>query len=416
MNGRMFTNLGDRAEPSEQYVSKNMTLTSVQELPGRRSFSGASRRVPELDGLRGVAILLVIVSHYFIDTVVARRGTALFYVLQTGRLAWSGVDLFFVLSGFLIGGILLDVRKSARYFQVFYSRRFCRIVPIYMAMCVVWWIATQSTSIRPSVTLAEVFPHPSSWWPYVTYTQNFWMAYAGGMGVGWATITWSLAVEEQFYLTMPAVIRYVNERGLPILLGLGILLAVFLRVLLFRVLPRAQGAAATFALMPCRADSLLLGVLAAWLVRRQSVWAYLSTHSHVLLRAFIVLAGGFVYLTVRAPLRSGWPIASVGYTWLALLYLCILLTAVAQTESILARALRSRVLAWFGLVSYGSYLIHTAVLGLTFGFLRHHSPRITGLGDLLVTMFAVVLTFVIAQISWSFFEGPIVTCGRSLEY
>lgn len=391
-------------------------MTGVQDLTAQGSSFSTSGRIPELDGLRGVAILLVIASHYFVDIAVTRRGTALFYLLQTLRLAWSGVDLFFVLSGFLIGGILLDVRKSGRYFRVFYSRRFCRIVPIYAAMCVLWWIALRLTSVHASPVLAEVFPRPDSWWPYLTYTQNFWMAFAGSMGAGWAAITWSLAVEEQFYLTMPAVIRYVNEKSLPILLVLGILSAVSLRILLFEILPRAEGAAAAFALMPCRADSLLLGVLAACLVRQRGVWKYLSSHSHVLLRAFAVLAGGFVYLTVKAPLRSGWLIASVGYTWLGLLYLCVLVMAIAQTEGLLARVLRSRILAWFGLISYGSYLIHTAILGLAFGFVRHHPPRITGLGDLLTAILALGLTAMTAQVSWSFFERPIVKYGHSLGY
>lgn len=393
-----------------------MATTVVQDVREQGSFFSRSRRIPELDGLRGIAILLVIASHYLVDIAVTRRGTPLFYLLQMGRLAWSGVDLFFVLSGFLIGGILLDVRQSPRYFQVFYSRRSCRIVPIYAAMCILWWLASRLSFIHPSTALAEAFPQPAPWWPYLTYTQNFWMAYAGTVSIGWASVTWSLAVEEQFYLTMPAVIRYVSERTLLTLLCVGILSAASLRIVLFGILPRVQGAVAAFVLMPCRADSLLLGVLSAWLVRQDRFWRYLSTHLQMLPRALVVLAAGFIYLTVKAPLRSGWPMASVGYTWLAVLYLCVLLIAVAQTESVLARVLRSRVLRWFGLVSYGSYLLHTAVLGLAFGFLRHHSPRIAGLGDFLVAALALVLTFAIAQISWSFFERPVVKYGHSLLY
>ena len=85
-------------------------------------------RMPELDGLRGIAILLVWVAHYF---AVPGKGMVSLLDGYWFRLGWTGVDLFFVLSGFLIGGILLDVRTSPRYFKTFYARRFFRIIPLY---------------------------------------------------------------------------------------------------------------------------------------------------------------------------------------------------------------------------------------------------------------------------------------------
>src|SRR6266446_4286628 len=95
--------------------------------PERKS----SLRVPELDGLRGIAILLVIVWHYAVELFAREPGSTAAYGLAVLRLSWSGVDLFFVLSGFLIGGILIDNRGARNYFRVFYFRRVCRIVPLY---------------------------------------------------------------------------------------------------------------------------------------------------------------------------------------------------------------------------------------------------------------------------------------------
>jgi peptidoglycan/LPS O-acetylase OafA/YrhL len=89
-------------------------------------------RIPELDGIRGIAIGMVLIAHFF--AVVTRPGSGLAYALVPLRLDWTGVDLFFVLSGFLIGGILLDARESSNYFRVFYTRRFFRIVPIYAVL------------------------------------------------------------------------------------------------------------------------------------------------------------------------------------------------------------------------------------------------------------------------------------------
>src|ERR1700731_3519067 len=102
-----------------------------------------SGRIPELDGIRGIAIAMVVVYHFFLLPIQAPPAALLSYVKAAGRLAWSGVDLFFVLSGFLIGGILLDARDSLNYFQVFYTRRFFRIVPIY-AVCLVGALALTS--------------------------------------------------------------------------------------------------------------------------------------------------------------------------------------------------------------------------------------------------------------------------------
>ncbi len=103
-----------------------------------------SGRIPELDGIRGIAIGMVLIAHCF--DIVSRPGSALAYALVPLRLDWTGVDLFFVLSGFLIGGILLDARESSNYFRVFYTRRFFRIVPIYavLLLCagITWYLSS----------------------------------------------------------------------------------------------------------------------------------------------------------------------------------------------------------------------------------------------------------------------------------
>jgi len=91
----------------------------------------ATARIPQLDGLRGVAILLVIALHYLNDSEHGSFGSFLYRFGSTFRLGWVGVDLFFVLSGFLIGGILLDAREAKNYFRTFYIHRFFRILPIY---------------------------------------------------------------------------------------------------------------------------------------------------------------------------------------------------------------------------------------------------------------------------------------------
>ena len=163
-----------------------------------------SGRIPELDGLRGLAIGSVLIWHYFMVPTVTAPGTPLSYALVFGRLTWSGVDLFFVLSGFLIGGILLDARKASNYFQVFYTRRFFRIVPIYAAVLLIvptFLLLAQRTHHGTWLTPA----HPP-WYFFWTFTQNFWMVRAMDFGGNALGVTWSLAIEEQFYLLWPLIV------------------------------------------------------------------------------------------------------------------------------------------------------------------------------------------------------------------
>ena len=168
----------------------------------------SSTRIPALDGLRGIAILLVLLRH----SVFEFHPNSKFFshLLVAGRLSWSGVDLFFVLSGFLIGGILLDAIASPRYFKTFYVRRAYRILPLY-AVVMALFSLRYVTSHGSAGPLGSFSHSPIPWASYVTFTQNIWMAWLGTFGVGAVAATWSLAVEEQFYLTVPFIIRKIRR-------------------------------------------------------------------------------------------------------------------------------------------------------------------------------------------------------------
>src|ERR1043166_7724662 len=133
----------------------------------------SSKRNLPLDGLRGLAILLVLLRH-----LVPEQTTHPYFVpiITAARLTWSGVDLFFVLSGFLIGGILLDAKNSPDYLRTFYIRRAYRILPIYcVVVCIFFiWIIWVLSDGPTSVAIP--------WFAYATLTQNFWMALLGDFG------------------------------------------------------------------------------------------------------------------------------------------------------------------------------------------------------------------------------------------
>src|SRR5579885_2114919 len=215
-------------------------------------------RVPELDGIRGLAIALVVFWHYVCVGVVAPPGTAGAYALTPFRLAWSGVDCFFVLSGFLIGGILLDARGSPTYFRTFYLRRFCRILPLYLVILGLFGLAVWSGAFAGKVLVED--PCPA--WSYLSFTQNLWVAFTGHATANGISHSWSLAIEEQFYLTLPLLIWLLPRRGLVVVLALLVVLAPVLRIV---VAPRFEEGASHLSF--CRMDSLCLGVLGAVLVR-----------------------------------------------------------------------------------------------------------------------------------------------------
>src|SRR3984957_16569101 len=153
---------------------------------------------------------MVLVWHYFVLLIVAKPDTPLSYSLAAGRLSWSGVDLFFVLSGFLIGGILLDARDSPNYFTVFYARRVFRILPIYFAWVTAFLIFSGSWLIALQQFL---------------FLQNLRaMPYTPASFI-WLAATWSLAVEEQFYLLAPAIIRFLSRLMLYLFWSAVILMA-----------------------------------------------------------------------------------------------------------------------------------------------------------------------------------------------
>ena len=155
---------------------------------------GSGGRIRELDGLRAIAVLMVVSWHYI--GLPAGGGSIsgsglLYYLFRPGR---SGVDLFFVLSGFLITSILIERRGAANYFQVFYARRALRILPVY-ALMIFAFILGRKFAQRP-----DIFGTEFRLWSYLLFLQNVEMARFNSYGVDFLAATWSLAIEEQFYL------------------------------------------------------------------------------------------------------------------------------------------------------------------------------------------------------------------------
>jgi len=386
------------------------SLQIVSDSLPRPPVIDSSVRIPALDGLRGVAILLVLVWHSVFE--LQPQSPFLSRLLIPGRLTWSGVDLFFVLSGFLIGGILLDVSGSRNYFKTFYLRRAYRILPLYFLVLLGFSLRflTPRSSAGP---LGSFSPSVIPWFSYLIFTQNFWMAALGSFGVGVMAATWSLAVEEQFYLTIPLVIRKLTRSRLAILLIAVVLAAPILRTSLHLFF--AHGNFADYVLLPCRADALCLGVLAALIVRTPESWQFLLSHAGVLRRTGGLLLAGVILLDFRGD-QLGTPMVTVGYTWLAMFYATGLLMAATGASPILNRFLTNSLLRRLGVLAYSTYLLNLPlmeamrrVLGLHF---EYGSSKVQFAGGIL----GVLLTLLVAEVSWRFLEKPLLRRGHRHQY
>lgn len=368
-------------------------------------------RIPALDGLRGIAILLVLMRHTVFG--MATNSRFLSPLIAAGRLSWSGVDLFFVLSGFLIGGILLDERESPRYFSTFYLRRFHRIFPLYGVIVVIFLSRHVLSSWLPG-PLGEVTPLPIPWLAYVSLTQNFWMAHIGWYGPLALSVTWSLAVEEQFYLTIPFLIRRIRLRYLTGVLVAIIAGAPLLRTALIHYSP--NGYFASYVLTPCRADALCMGVLSAVLVRKPKLWSLLLQKLIFLRWIALGLFAGLVYMTVKAYDSYSAPMATAGYSWLAAFYSCCLLNAVATPTGWTQRVLCQPWLTRLGTLAYCLYLIHRPLNEASRRFLAPYFGLPENLAWLLAGLLGVAASLVVASLSWEYLEKPLLRRGHRYSY
>ena len=316
--------------------------------------SGPSHRhLPALDGVRGLAIVLVLVSHLmlFNDKTGSRFGDSLAALRGLG---WTGVDLFFVLSGFLITGILYDTLNDPHYFRSFYMRRFLRIFPLYYGFLFFMIVLGHWTHVgwggRQYVLL--------------TYTQNttLWFPVTDFHPGVWADLDhfWSLAVEEQFYLFWPLLVFLV--RGRRSLIALTLALSGFALALRIAMYLHGASPLTIFMLTPCRMDSLLLGGCAALVLRGNSDWIpYRWLMPTVFAVAAVIV--GYTLWHLGHDMRAGFFGATFGYLVIAVGCVALLLASI-DTGSIVHRVFRWQFLRMLGKYSYGIYVLHIFVAHL----------------------------------------------------
>lgn len=385
-------------------------LTTEKGVPG-----DPGGRIPELDGLRGLAILLVIVCHYIGGAEHAPLGFWMHHALTVLSIGWSGVDLFFVLSGFLIGGILMDAREAPNYFRTFYLRRVHRILPVYYLWILLYGVLVGGAMWllpgRFGVGSQDLLQIPL----YLLFLQNLHYSLTPFQWT-WFNVTWSLAVEEQFYLLAPPLIRFLSIRRITWVLAATIGLAPLLRLLVFRSLAPPLGSYAAVLTMPCRADALAFGIFLAMAWRKEEFRAFLDGHRLLLQRVLLALLLGVAGLLWWLVRPTNGVMISVGYTWLAAFYSCLVLLVLAQKQGWVGGVMRWGVLRGLGVISYCVYIVHETLNLLAHQLLLHGRPEVYDFKGVGVTLLSLVLTLVVASLSWRYFEKPLIRRGHGYSY
>src|SRR5512137_2924489 len=282
---------------------------------------------PALDGMRGVAVLMVLAFHLL--HVDGEGGTLERAILGATRSGWAGVDLFFVLSGFLITGILLDARGGPGYFRAFYARRVLRIFPLYYAYLAVLFLAV------PALLPALDVRRETQGWLW-TYLGNVLFAREGGFQASPFTgHFWSLAVEEQFYLFWPFLVWLLPRRWLAAAC-LGLVAGAF--ALRFAIHRTTFNATAAYVLTPARMDALAMGALVAIAAREPAWWPRVRRAAPwVLVASAAAIAAVWVH---QGGLFGGDPVVQVwAFGPLAAGFAAVLVLAIADGASPLSRAL-----------------------------------------------------------------------------
>lgn len=311
----------------------------------------AISHVPALDGVRGIAILLVVTLHFGVAADFPNRSgiTATRWLERLFYTGWSGVDLFFVLSGFLITSILVASRSEAHYFRRFYGRRVLRIFPLYYAALVLGLILIPSLLPQRTPQLLEDAVAGQAWlW---TYSLNFAMVFGRIGGAGVLGHFWTLAIEEQYYIFWPWIVKTLSNRAMLLTCGVLVIGALLLRIVWMALGLGWEGA---YRFTLTRVDAFGTGALIAFLVRtprwRKRLVAF---GPYGLVAGFLVI--GAIFLAVPHFYPSEWVVVTFGHSVLAAMFGCLVLIGLRDPAP---RWLSGDALSALGRYSYGLYVWH----------------------------------------------------------
>ena len=300
-----------------------------------------------------------------------------------------GVDLFFVLSGFLITGILVETKQSKGYFKNFYVRRCLRIWPLYYSL--LFFMFVFLPFLRPSEAHL-IFEKSSPWWAFPLFLQNFLIPISTN-AAGPLSVTWSLAIEEQFYVVWPVVVRFCSRAQLYFFAIAELCISPALRFYL------SLHHVHLYTNVFCRLDGLMAGALLALIVRSETFVP--SRFIHLAWFSFFIATP---LAFVSAALRAAWIVYSLtAVASAALVYLSLF-----SSQKWLQVIFQNKFMVYTGIISYGLYLLHKIPLVIVESFRLDRYP--------FLALLVIILTaYALAALSWNLFEKPFLRLKRFFE-
>ena len=370
------------------------------------------KRQSALDGLRGCAILWVLLYHYVALPAKAAALSANAGFLGFAGYGWVGVNLFFVLSGYLITRVLVSAGPRDRYFfGEFWIRRAFRILPAY-ALLLASFVAARALWPASQPGADKVFNSAIPLWSYLLFAQNLFMAPMSYLGNDWLRVLWSLAVEVQFYLFISVALFLIPRRRTVAWLAALSLGSVAFRYALY--FSSRSPDTALVVLLPSRLDGFLLGGLAALLPAPKPGRS--RTRSLAAAVALMALCAAFLG-RLCLPAASGEPhaprCAPLYYTVLSL-GCAALLDLCATGFRPVARLMESRPLVEAGRLSYFLYLFHMPFALVLFHVILGTAPGLASLREALVMAAAFAAVWAAAWVSHAFLEAPLIGYSHTL--
>jgi peptidoglycan/LPS O-acetylase OafA/YrhL len=371
-------------------------------------------RVREFDGLRGIAVVLVIAFHVFKRAAYFTEHPILTTISDITSVGWVGVDIFFTLSGYLITSILLKAKQGEHYFKNFYIRRVLRIFPLYYAAIAIVLLFVPKVEPEFTKNLGKMLPL------MLLYQQN-WAPLIKGLYISqYLGITWSLAIEEQFYLIWPFVVYKLNREQL-VKVSIGyIIFSIIIRILGTIFWPDLDQAStffyhSTFARFEEIVFGGLLAVFMTYDGAQQKVYRFSMGVFTLFFSIFIALC----LLSLPGlpnPGYSSIPLMLGGYTSIALFSVGLIGIFITHPpQSFLRRFFQNPILAFFGKYSYSMYLFHMTAALILLDVYWHTGMR--GWKPYILYIVSTYLaTTLIALLTWNLLEKHMLNLKRFFEY
>lgn len=356
--------------------------------------------IPELTGMRGLAILCVLVGHaFFLNPQVPGYS----FLMQIGSL---GVDLFFVLSGYLITRLLFKAKnESNHFFRNFYIRRILRIAPLYLVVISAFFFLPQTSYLEVMAATRRAMTDEKFF--FYTLTIN-WREAFHKIPILYVGHVWSLCIEEQFYIFWPLVIRWLDSKRIIQITLLMILASLLYRWSTIDSMPEDHSIYKIYTSTLCRMDSLLFGCLAYFIsaqpFRFQRVIHFLQNK---FFNFFMIL----IFLGHHFTSHEDNPFYFLSYTIISVFFTLLLLRILHVKSKIYSTLFQCRFLTRLGVISYGLYLFHLPIfswiqldlqLPLKLAFLGND------LSIILPSLMGIAISFFLSLISWNYFEKPIL--------